>query len=347
VSYGFAEKKWRPELRGSFLFNRFDEANLEWGFGQRVQQFNEQSPITPLWAATSALFDKQHLFYIYQKTYGQIGFSKEIANGLDLKLASEYAERDPLSISTQYSFRKKDQTYNANLPTLKPIQGELSLSKIFAFEAQFKWTIAQKYSTYPHYKERHEAAYPVLTAYYQKAVPLGNAQSLRPFAEFDKYRLRLEQNSLEMGLFGRSEIGLELGGFFGKRKLGFMDFHHFNGNEIRVANSLNYMHGFFQLPFYSYSTTNNYAMAHYQHHFEGWIFDKLPLIRKLGFKEIARVAYLRTAELGHYAEFGFGIDNVGYGLFRLFRIDLNWQYFQGKLNSKPYLMVGIAAGIGN
>ena len=82
-------------------------------------------------------------------------------------------------------------------------------------------------------------------------------------------------------------------------------------------------------------------MAHWQHHFEGFLLGKIPLIRKLGFKEIARVAFLKTLELGNYAEAGFAIDNIGYGLFRLFRVDVSWQFKDGKTDKSPKVMLAI------
>jgi hypothetical protein len=97
--------------------------------------------------------------------------------------------------------------------------------------------------------------------------------------------------------------------------------------------------------YYNYSTTNDYFMAHWQHNFEGFIFDKIPLISKLGLKEVVRVAYLNTKDLGNYAEVGFGIDNIGWGLFRLFRFDVNWQYKNSKFEPKPGVMIGLKIGL--
>jgi hypothetical protein len=61
----------------------------------------------------------------------------------------------------------------------------------------------------------------------------------------------------------------------------------------------------------------------------------------LGFKEVFRVAYLNTPELGNYTELGFGIDNVGFGLFRLFRFDVSWQLKGREVSSSPVFMVGV------
>ena len=126
-----------------------------------------------------------------------------------------------------------------------------------------------------------------------------------------------------------------------------MDLNHFNGNEFGLAERIHFMRGFFDLPYYQYSTTDNYFTAHWQHHFEGFILGKIPLIRKLGFKEVARVAYLNTPQLGNYAEVGVGLDNIGYGLVRVLRLDLSWVYRDGKMSNKPIWMFGINAPLSN
>ena len=143
-----------------------------------------------------------------------------------------------------------------------------------------------------------------------------------------------------MGLFGYSELQGEYGGFLNKQALQFIDYQHFNGNETCFGNPRDYMTSFMNLPFYRFSTAGNYMMFHGQHHFEGFFLDKLPLIRKLGFKEVFRLAYLNTPELGNYTEIGFGIDNVGFGLFRFLRLDLSWQLKGREITSNPIFMIG-------
>ncbi len=70
------------------------------------------------------------------------------------------------------------------------------------------------------------------------------------------------------------------------------------------------------------------------------MFDKIPYIRKLGWNEVIRVAYLNTPELKHYTEFSFGIENIGWGFFRILRVDIGTSYRDGKLG-KTDLMIGI------
>ena len=81
------------------------------------------------------------------------------------------------------------------------------------------------------------------------------------------------------------------------------------------------MRMFKKLPYYEYSTSSDYFEGHFQHHFEGFLLDKIPGLRKLGWYTVFGAAFLYTKELKDYTEFSFGFDNIGFGALRLFRID--------------------------
>ena len=81
--------------------------------------------------------------------------------------------------------------------------------------------------------------------------------------------------------------------------------------------------------------------VHVQHHFEGYIMDKLPLLRKTGWKFVAGGHLLYTEEQKEYFEASIGIENIGFGLFRLFRVDGVMSFQRGE---KAYS--GIIVGVG-
>jgi Family of unknown function (DUF5686) len=337
LNYSFGEKKVRAEINGSYLFNRFKRDKLSLSFGQKVQQFNQNDIISASWAMYQALYEKRHIYFVYDKIFAKMAFSREIVNGLTGQISLEAAQRDPLSISTQYSFKKKDDIYQINNPIPTSSGINTTRSKAVIADLNLAWTPNQKYTTYPFGKFNESPRYPIFKLHLQAA--LGNGT--REFADFSRLALSIEQQSLPVGLVGYSEIRAEFGTFLTQKNVLFADYKHFNGNELGLANSNNYMKGFMSLPYYGFSTTSTYFMANWQHHFEGFLLGKLPLIRRLGLKEIVRVAYLNSPEIGDYAEAGFGIDNIGYGLFRLIRVDCNWQYRDKRINKNPKWLVGI------
>jgi Family of unknown function (DUF5686)/CarboxypepD_reg-like domain len=339
VNYSFGEHKWRGEVTGNFLFNYFKRDNLSFGIGQKVQQFNANNIISEQWAAYQALYEKRHIYFIYDKIFAKIAYQREISNGLMGKVSFEAAKRQSLTNSTQYSFRDKDALFGSNEPVKNPSStNPISVTNdALLGDINLMWTPRQKYTTYPWGKLLESPTYPIFKAHLQHA--FGNGTS--NYADFTRMELSIEQKTLQVGLVGTSEIRAEFGGFLDKKSVSFIDYKHFNGNDLNLSNSNNFMRGFLNLPYYEFSTTGNYFMVNYQHHFEGFILGKIPLIRKLGLKEIARVGYLNTSELGNYAEVGFGIENIGYALFRIIRLDLSWQYQNGQFNKKPKFLVGI------
>ena len=70
---------------------------------------------------------------------------------------------------------------------------------------------------------------------------------------------------------------------------------------------------------YKYSTSDEYFFeGHLEHNFSGFIFNKIPGVRKLKLQEIVDFNYLATPALKAYSELGFGLECFGiramYGL---------------------------------
>ena len=103
-------------------------------------------------------------------------------------------------------------------------------------------------------------------------------------------------------------------------------------------------------PYYEFSTYGSYIEGHFQHHFDGFLLDKIPLIRKLGWLAVAGVDFLHTSDYDvgttidlegrNYAELAFGLDNIGFGVLRLFRFDVVASFREWKYDG-----VGILLGI--
>lgn len=332
LSYGFAEKRFRADARFNYLFNRFNRANLTLTGGEILTQFNAQAPVSQLINSIYSLYEKRHFNKIYNNLYAQIIYNQEVTNGLNTNISFEWSQRTPVIVNSQYSFRREEQFYNDNLPNGIDWQQH----NAYITSLSLVWRPNQKYATYPKFKSIEGSKYPTFSLHYKKALPLQNGA-----VDYDKLNFSIRKHNLEAGIAGSSDIDISFGTFLTKKNVQFMDYQHFNGNETLLATNLNYQQGYFQLPFYQYSTTGNHVTAHWQHNFLGYIFDKIPLIRKLAFHEICRAAYLHTPELRHYAEVGVGIGNIGWGIIRPLRIDWSWQYMQGKFNARPMFMIGL------
>lgn len=116
---------------------------------------------------------------------------------------------------------------------------------------------------------------------------------------------------------------------------------------------------FAQLNYYEF-VADTYTTLHLEHHFNGKILSFIPLLKKLKLREIAfiRGAYGTLSDASKainvegfkysapsehiYYEYGFGIENIGFGNLRIFRVDFNWR---GNYLDRPDISTfGLKAG---
>ena len=108
--------------------------------------------------------------------------------------------------------------------------------------------------------------------------------------------------------------------------------------------------------------TDTYIMGSFQHHFNGYIFNKIPGLKKLKLREIGfyRAIYgsinqeniaINQSDIQYiapshsvYAEYGFGIENIGYGNFRPLRFDFVWRTNFQNVNGPEPPRFGIRIG---
>jgi len=113
-------------------------------------------------------------------------------------------------------------------------------------------------------------------------------------------------------------------------------------NVLPANQSYGLVRGVFSLMNYYEFVADSYAVLFLEHHFNGKILSQIPLIKKLKLREVAffrsGVGSLKqgsinmnagniklTAPEKPYYEYGFGIENIGWGNFRLLRLDFNWR----------------------
>ena len=96
-----------------------------------------------------------------------------------------------------------------------------------------------------------------------------------------------------------------------------------------MGTSPNYTNVFNLMPYYDFSTNKSYFEGHLEHDFRGWILGKIPGINQLNLNLIAGAHFLSTEERKTYSEISVGIDNLGFGKFRLLRVDYVRSYYNG------------------
>ena len=147
---------------------------------------------------------------------------------------------------------------------------------------------------------------------------------------YTKVALSVSDN-IKLGTFGRTEVKAQAGKYFGTLPFTLLEIH--NGNETYFFDNA----AFNLMNFFEF-ISDEYASLIMTHHFEGFFLNKIPLMRKLKWREVvtgrAVVGSLQdknkaVLELpnnmyeltGPYAEAAVGIENI----FKIIRVDALWR----------------------
>ncbi len=329
INYGFSDKRLRPSFYFVKKWNNISRPKLTFFVGVSTPEFNNNKIIKKGDNNMYALFYKENYIKIYEKFFVKTLFSKEIKNGIQLNTSLEYANRKPLFNTTNYSFKKKNSAYSSN----NPLDGTdftapFAQHTIFTANIGARIVFNQKYLMYPNSKFNiTNNKYPTVFVNYRKSFGASNSQ-----LNSDLFTLRLRQY-IDLKRFGRFKYTLKGGAFLQKKNIAFMDYAHFNGNQIYETVSTGEINKFGLLDYYAFSTNDKFTEIHTEYDFEGFLLNKLPLIRLLNFHLVTGAKALFTGDRKPYTEYSVGLNNVGYNKWRFLRIDYVQSYYNGVSNN--------------
>jgi len=148
--------------------------------------------------------------------------------------------------------------------------------------------------------------------------------------DYQKYELAISDN-FSTGVYGKTEYRLTAGQYFGTLPYPLLEIHNGNESYFYDQQAFNLMN-FFEF------ISDRYATLMITHHFEGYFLNKIPLFRKLKWREV--ISYRTVAgslsdanraemvlpadfyELNQpYMEVAAGLENI----FKIFRVDALWR----------------------
>lgn len=153
----------------------------------------------------------------------------------------------------------------------------------------------------------------------------------------------------QLGGFGRLLSTVEIGKTFGEVPLGLLNVIPGNQTLFSLYNT------FPNLDFYEF-VTDTYTSVHLEHNFNGRLFSRIPLLRKLNLREIVglrgvwgtlsdenialssptNIPLMAPSDEIYY-EYSFGIGNI----FKIFRIDFNFRgNYLDNPNARPFSITG-------
>ncbi|WP_428741387.1 DUF5686 family protein [Tenacibaculum sp.] len=152
--------------------------------------------------------------------------------------------------------------------------------------------------------------------------------------EYDKIQFKYNQPIL-LSKFGILDATFEAGKTFGTVPIALL-------SPIPANQSFSLVKDTFTLLNYYDFVTDEYLAGHFEHHFNGYILNKIPLLKKLKLRSLVtfRAAYgniskeniaINESNINYnapnklYYEYSVGLENIGYGNLRFLRVDAIWR----------------------
>jgi hypothetical protein len=334
IRYGFSSRQFYGWGTVRYNFGKTFFSNITISGGKRIFQLNNENPIEPLQNSIATLFYKNNFMKLYAAEYARFNFSKGVGKGLTLSGNFQFQDRKPLENATDFSFNKRSgRAYRPNYPV------ELTNQNFTAHQASVltlnvSYQPKARYIEFPDRTVNIGSKWPTFNLQYVKGVD----QLFGSDVDFDKWQFSIRDN-LNLKLLGQLSFRFQTGGFLNDHKVQIQDFKHFPGNRtIRAENYLTT----FQLPqYYSLSNTADFYTAVFaEHHFNGFLTNKIPVIKKLNWHLVGGVAYVNLPST-NYFEWHAGFENI----FRILRVDIVQAFQSGRSASLEY-RIGTALSIG-
>jgi len=190
--------------------------------------------------------------------------------------------------------------------------------KASVFNLRFNWKPGAKYMELPDQKIEMGSKAPNFVG----SITAGIPGLLGSDVAYIKWNLHVNHH-LNMKLAGRLNYMAGVEGFLNAHQTYIPDLIHFQGNQILFAT--NFLNSFQLASYYQFSNQSDFnAFAHLEYHLNGWITNKIPILRKLNWFLVAGLSGLHISNGTDYAESHIGMENI----FKVLRLDYVHGYLQ-------------------
>lgn len=318
IGYGIEDRKLKTEAKISYRKDRIHQEYFTLRIGDSYKQLNNANPVVPMLNTLSGLIFKENHIRLYRSKNVSFTYQRELFNGLYFKGTTGYENRSELTNNSDLSLFNKDKIYEENRPPNVIDGKEYATGNHTFINIKLRWRPGQKYASYPTFRIREKGYLPSLLVNYTKGLAiLGDT-------DFDKINISIEDDKISLREYGYSKLNVSFGTFLNRETYSYIDQHHFLTNVHKIVSFD--INQFRLMPHYIYSSTEDYISAHYEHHFNGYIMDKIPLLKNMGAKFVLGAKTLQMKHHDPYYETSIGVDQLKIGLYSVFRIDYSWSY---------------------
>lgn len=320
--YGFSNTHFNGMGRLYYFVRNKEWLNRSWmgGIegGKYVFQYNPENPVVPIFNTYRSLFARINDLKIYERWEGTAFVRRNYGNGLTWLIRASWQQRLPLQNVTDYSVVKGDKSeFTDNTPphllTVATAWEQHNAALVYG-SVSFKPGFT--YTQYPDYKVANSSSWPRFTLSYQKGIP----GVLDSRTDFDKWKFSVN-DEFSMKLLGSLKYNIMAGGFLNTKHVSLPDLMHLNGMR-GLGYAAPYLHSFQFAPYYAFSNkVPLYGEGHIEYHLNGLLSNKIPLLRQARFYLLFGGNVFYASNTNFYTEAFVGIDNIGWKLVRILRVD--------------------------
>ena len=329
LAYGFKDKKVKYGVEGRYLLSYKPRITIGLAYQKDIEQLGSSLLNTTQLLGnsfgTAALFNRGDNFFLSNVEKYATNFDYQIKQNLHL------------------GFNLSHSTITSASPehfSISYLNGSELKNKVIDVASDIYITYTPGRFVYGLGVERRfgKNIFPTLILNYRK----GYKGPFNGTHNYDKIQFKYNQPIL-LSKFGILDATVEAGKTFGTVPVSLL-------SPIPANQSFSLVPNTFSLLNYYDFVTDTYAATHLEHHFNGFILNRIPLLKKLKLRSLAtfRAAYGSVSQENRaindgisnntgtfninyntpnkmYYEYGFGIENIGYGNLRFLRIDAIWR----------------------
>lgn len=323
TAYGFRDQKWKFGGEAKYMFNKDNRFMIGTGYRKDVLQLGVQlttdEGIMTRSFASSSVLNSGETTSMSSVNQTNIFTSIEPWKNFQIRLDA-----------TAQNIKSADSNlFNIDYYRQGVLRNDLNDTR---FTTTLIYRPGIKFSTYgvDRYEMTALATNPSIILKYTKGV----GGVFNSDFNYNKLQFYYYQPFI-LGNWGRLFTNVEVGKNFDSLPLALQ-------NVMPANQSYGLVRGVFSLMNYYEFVADSYAVLFLEHHFNGKILSQIPLIKKLKLREVAffrsGIGSLKQGTINMnagnltlsapekpYYEYGFGIENIGWGNFRLLRLDFNWR----------------------
>jgi hypothetical protein len=316
VAYGFSDLTYKTGADLIYMFSKIPRRDLTLSFKHDVEQLGMSPNAFASDDILTSIFHRGPNNKLSMVTEYKGAYEHEWFNGLINTVQFTHREIFPLGNNNFTVFPNKGKD-TVNMKTIRT--SEISIGTRLSFKERFVTT--------DFYRATLSSSYPIIQLNYSYGIPkLFNSDY-----EYNKLTLDISQ-WFNFATIGWSKYMIEGGKIWGTLPYPLLKIH--DGNQTFLwdelaSNLMNY---------YEF-VSDEYINFYFTHHFDGLLFNRIPLLRKLKWREVVATrviygtlsaqnqGYLKFPDLMHslgaapYWEASAGIENI----LKLIRVDAVWR----------------------